>query len=481
MTRSEGRITDRWDPAVRRVSRGRDGFVLGVTLLAVVLVPFTLTGVSVALDGLGSDLRAGPESIQWVVNGYSATFAGFMLITGTLADRWGPRRVFGSGVALFALCGLLSSVASSIVVLDIARLVAGAGAAATVTGSSALLAAQFGAERRAHVFGAFGTAIGGGLALGPSVAGVVTDALGWRAVFAVPAVLGLALVVATRWLPAGNADATSRLDVPGAVTFTGALLLLILGLVEGSVLGWTSPLVLGSFGLAVASLVAFVVIERRTAHPLLDVRAVLTAPFVGSCVAVSAAVGAFGPLLIYLPTLFQVEFGVGAAEAGVLLLALTAPSLVVPLLCGWLTRWIQPRILVVAGLVLVSSGCASFAAGWGVVAPLVVAGTGIAVAQGLLDGIAIGAAPSDAAGAAAGAFNTAKLTAETVGIAAVGAALIAATGGPMAGPVFPPTLRAVVAVLAGLVAAGAVTAGLLLGRRAPAATANGTVVEQGVA
>lgn len=449
--------------------------LLGVTLLAVVLVPFTLTGVSVTLDEIGTALHAGPQSIQWVVNGYSATFAGFMLVTGTLADRWGARRVFTTGVALFAGCGLISAAASSIIVLDLARLLAGAGAAATTTGASTLLAEHFGPEQRARVFGAFGAAIGGGLAVGPTVAGLVSEMLGWRAVFSIPAVIGLVIVALTRRLPGPVQGARAPLDVPGAMAFTAALLLLVLGLVEGSAMGWDSPVVVAALVLAALAMVAFATIERHSAHPLIDVRAVLTPPFLGACLAVTAAVGAFGPMLIYLPGYFRNEFGLGPAGAGALLLALTAPSLAVPVLCGWLTRWIAPRTLVVAGLALVAAGTGWLATGQAVVAPLVVAGVGVAVAQGLLDAVAIGAAPPDAAGAAAGAFNTAKLTAETVGIAAVGATLVAATGGRFTGPAFAPALRSAAGVLAVLAAvATLVVAGLLDSRRSTRAIPAGT-------
>lgn len=451
--------------------------MLAVALLAVVLVPFTLTGVSVALDGsdgMATSLRAGPSSLQWVVNGYSATFAGFMLVTGALADRWGPVRVFGGGVALFASCGVVSAAAGDVVLLDASRLVAGVGAAATTTGASALLAARFAPERRTRVFGAFGAAIGGGLALGPTLAGAVTDTLGWRAVFAIPAGVGLLLALATRWMPRPDTVATRTdaprsdapaLDVPGAVAITAALLLGVLGLVEGSDLGRTSPVVVVALVAALASFALFVVIERRSTHPLVDLRAVLTGPFLGACLAVAAAVGAFGPLLIYLPTFFQNALGLDAADAGVLLLALTAPSLVVPVLCGWLTRWVPPRVLVVAGVLLVTVGCGWFALGDAIVAPLLLAGIGIAVAQGLLDAVAIGAAPPEAVGAAAGAFNTTKLSAETIGIAAVGAALVGSSGVRLSGPALAPTLHAAAGVLAVIAAVAAGVVAVLLPAR----------------
>ncbi|MEU6084028.1 MFS transporter [Streptomyces sp. NPDC047108] len=437
-----------------------------LSLVAVFLVPFTLTGASVALTDIGTQLDASLAATQWVVNAYSATFAGFMLISGALADRWGRRRIFASGVALFALCAVISSSAQNIVVLDVARLVSGIGAAATTTGASAVLAETFTGPARARAFGLFGTTIGAGLAVGPTLTGLLVHTWGWRAAFAVPGAIGLLCLAFVRTMPASRPDTRGgRLDRAGGTLFTLALLALIFGLVEGPERGWDTAAVAGALAASAVLFAVFVVVERRVAEPLLDLRLFGTGRFLGLCLAVVAVVGLFGPLLTYLPAYFAEVAGMGTGEAGLSMIALTGPVLVVPLVCGALVRWIPGPVQVVASLVLVSAGAAWLATGWSLFPALVVTGVGVAVAQGLLDGLAVDAVPAEHAGAAAGTFNTAKLTAETLGIAAVGAVLAARTGGRLSGPRFPEALHLTLWCFAGLcLVSAAVTAVLLRSR-----------------
>ncbi|MFD7503802.1 MFS transporter [Streptomyces sp. NPDC059850] len=436
-------------------------------LMAVFLVPFTLTGASVALTDISAQLDASLAATQWVVNAYSATFAGFMLITGALADRLGRRRVFVSGVALFAVCALISAAAQDIVVLDVARLISGVGAAATTTGASAVLAEAFTGPARSKVFGLFGTTIGIGLAFGPTLAGLLVDSWGWRAAFALPGVIGLGCLVFFRSLPASRPAASrGQLDRAGGTLFTLALLLLIFALVEGPELGWGSVAVAGSLVASVVLSVAFVAVERRVAEPLLDFRLFGTGRFLGLCLAVVAVVGLFGPLLTYLPAYFHAVAGMSTGEAGLSMVALTGPVLFIPLICGALVRWVPGSVQVVASLVLVAAGSAWLATGSSLLPALVVTGVGVAVAQGLLDGLAVDAVPAEHAGAAAGTFNTAKLTAETLGIAVVGAVLAARTGGRLSGPRFPEALHLTLWIFAGLCLVSAVATALLLRSRA---------------
>ncbi|MFJ9123503.1 MFS transporter [Streptomyces sp. NPDC102340] len=444
----------------------RSGAVLATTLVALFLVPFTLTGASVALSDIARQLDVGLSDTQWVVNAYSATFAAFMLVTGSWADRCGARRVFAAGVALFAACGLLAATAGNIWLLDAARLLAGIGAAATTTGASAVLAGAFTGRSRARVFGLFGTTIGVGLAFGPTVASQLVDGFGWRAAFALPGLVGAVCLLGVPLLPRPSAPrATARQGDPaGAICFTVGLLALVFTLVEGPLLGWTSPLVWASAAITVAALALFVRCERTAARPLLDLRHVGTGRFAALCLAVAAVVGLFAPLLTYLPTYFTRTVGMTPSTAGWAMLALTAPVLVLPLLCGYLVRWIPARVQVVASLVLVAAGAAWMATGASLLPALLVAGGGVAIAQGLLDGQAVDAVPVEHAGAASGAFNTAKLTAETVGIAAVGAVLAQTTRGTLTGPGLADGLHSVLWCFAALCLASAAAIAALLRR-----------------
>ncbi|WP_394825694.1 MFS transporter [Pendulispora albinea] len=421
-----------------------------VSLIALFLIPFTLSGASVALTRITADLHTTLAATQWIVNGYCATFAGFMLVTGSLADRYGRRRMFLAGVALFSICALVSALATNIVLLDLARVVAGIGAAATVTGASAVLAQAFTGAARTRIFGLFGATIGLGLAFGPSMAGLLMGSFGWRSAFGLPGVIGLITLAFFRLLPESRHAVTATMDWAGTAAFTSALMALILVVVEGPELGWTSPLVLIALLGSLVLFPLFIRIERRVSDPMLDLRLLTSPRFLGPSIAMVAIVAVFGPLVVYLPSYFMATQALTAARAGALVLLLTGPMLVVPILCGMVTHWVNPSTQVLASLVMVGAGAAWFAGTDRYIGPLLLMGIGIAIATGLLDGMAVGSMPAEQAGMASGLFNTIKLTGETLAIAIVGSVLSARTSGTLAGAEYPAAMDLSLWVLSAL-------------------------------
>ncbi|SCE70245.1 MFS transporter [Micromonospora mirobrigensis] len=466
--------------------RNHPAVVLVAVLLSTLALPVSLTGASVALPEVGRDLDAGLAAVQWVVNGYNATFASFMLATGALADLFGRRRVYAVGLALFAAGGLLASVAQGIVLLDLARALSGVGAAAAATSASALLAGAFHGRARARAFGVFGTTIGAGLAFGPSIAGLLIEAFGWRAVFAAPAlVAALVLVVLVPLLPESRQPGAGRVDWPGTVTFTAALLLLIFGFVQGPEFGWSAPVIVAAFVAAVALLVAFVRVERRSAHPMFDLSLLANPRFVGICLAAATIVAVLVPLLVYLPSYLTTVVGVSPGAAGATLILLTAPTLVLPLLTGVLTRLVPATTVTVVSVAVVGAGAAWATvlgphAGTGTLAgPLLTIGVGVGLSIGLLDAIAIGSVAPERAATGAGMINTARLASETVAIAVVGAVLASTTGGRLADPGFTGGLRTVLWAMTGLALAAAVATAVLARRGLRRATAAGSAYPGG--
>ncbi|MFC0007371.1 MFS transporter [Micromonospora siamensis] len=466
--------------------RNHPAVVLVAVLLSTLALPVSLTGASVALPEVGRDLDAGLAAVQWVVNGYNATFASFMLATGALADLFGRRRVYAVGLALFAGGGLLASAAQDIVLLDLARALSGVGAAAAATSASALLAGAFHGRARARAFSVFGTTIGAGLAFGPSIAGLLIEAFGWRAVFAAPAlVAALVLVVLVPLLPESRQPGAGRVDWPGTVTFTAALLLLIFGFVQGPDYGWSAPVIVAAFVAAVALLVAFVRVERRSAQPMFDLSLLANPRFVGICLAAAVIVAVLVPLLVYLPSYLTTVVGVSPGRAGATLILLTAPTLVLPLLTGVLTRLVQATTVTVVSVALVAVGAAwatvlgPHASTGTLAGPLLTIGGGVGLSIGLLDAIAIGSVPPARAATGAGMINTARLASETVAIAVVGAVLASTTGGRLADPGFTGGLRTVLWVMAGLALAAAVATALLARRGLPRAEAAGSAYPGG--
>lgn len=434
--------------------RGSRWVALVAALLSSVSLPITLTGASVALPAIAANLSADLTSVQWVVTGYNATFASFMLASGSLADLFGRRLVYASGVALFAVTGLSSVIASDILLLDVLRALAGVGGAAAAASGAALLAASFDGPARARVFGLFGTALGAGLAFGPTVAGVLVDAFGWRAAFGAPAGVALVVLSLVPLLPESREPGRPKVDWTGTVTFTCALLLLIFVLVQGPALGWTSPLAAGAFTASALLLVAFIRVERRQPRPMFDASLLASRRFVAFSAAAATVVCVLIPLLIYLPAYFTNVLKMTAGQAGATLLLLTGPTLVLPLISGALTKWVPPAAIVGASVALAGLGAAWLTvigpgiATTGLAGPLLAIGAGMGLSTGLIDGLAIGSVDTRRAGTAAGMFNTSRLASETIVIAVFGAVVASLTGGQLHDPGFTEGLHIVLWAMA---------------------------------
>lgn len=352
---------------VRSVKR-RSPLVLPVVLLAVFVMPISISGTAIALPAIAHDLGPNPGPLQWVINGFNAAFALFTLIWGPISDRIGHRGTFVIGVILILIASLLSAFAPSLLILDSGRLLAGAGGAAIFTGSSAILSNAFSDAERGRAFAFFGTTIGLGLALGPTISGLLVGGLGWRGVFVAFALVMVLALIGSAVLPKIHAH---REAGQKSIDFT----------------------LLGN--------------RRFLAFAL---------------VPVAAAVG-YVTMLSYLPVALSAIHGLSAAAAGLFMLPMTIPVLVGPLLAAQLVqrvRWISPMTmihlalfaLVVGDLGLLLLG-PSVSLGW-LVAPMILLGFGFGFPIGLVDGEALASVPARNAGTAAGLLNFLRLGSEAV-------------------------------------------------------------------
>ncbi|MEV4615207.1 MFS transporter [Kitasatospora sp. NPDC049258] len=414
-----------------------------ITLIAVCvscgLLPASLTGTSVALPSIGSHLDASLVSLQWVVNAYNLTFASVMLAAGSIADLVGRRRMFGSGLVVFTLCTLGAALVSDIVVLDLLRALAGVGAAMVLTAASALLAQTFDGPARMRAFGFLGSSFGLGLALGPSMGGLLVQAGGWRAVFLCHAAISALVLLSLPFLRESRDPDATGVDWPGALTFSGSLFAATLALVEGPQLGWGDPLVLALLALAAVLLAGFVLAEQRQARPMFELSLLRRPQFVAvSLMPVLLAFG-FVCLLVLLPSYFIGINGMSTRAAGLTMLLLSGPVLLLPMAAGVLTRAVSTRVLLGVSLLLVGLGAIWLTAidrdstTADLAGPLLVIGTGVGISFGLLDGAAVGTVDASRAGMAAGMFNTLRLTGETVAIAGMSAVLVSLTRNRLTG------------------------------------------------
>ena len=402
------------------------------TLLAVCVATFMLlidvTIVNVALPDIQRDLDASLSSLQWVVDAYALTLASFLLVFGSIGDRLGRRRVFSIGFGLFIVASFICGLATTPTMLNFARGLQGAGAAAMFATALALIAQEFEGRERANAIGIWGATVGGAVAIGPLVGGVITEHLGWEWIFFVNVPIGLAALVMTE-TKLVNVKATDPqpIDWPGLVTFSTALFALIFGLIRGNAEGWGSPLIVSCLAGAVVLLAAFVAIELRRKNSMLDMALFRKPSFTGvSIVAFCLSAGMFA-MFLYLTLYIQGVLQYSPLEAGLRFLPLSLLSFVVAPIAARLSERIPFRALMGTGLFLVGIGLVlmhgiDVGDSWtGLLAGFILAGIGVGMTNPGIASVAIGVVDPRRAGMASGINSTFRQVGIATGVAALGA------------------------------------------------------------
>jgi len=408
------------------------------TLIAVSVATFMLlldiTVVNVALPSIRQDLGASFSDLQWVVDAYALTLAAFVLTAGSLADTFGRRRVFATGLAIFSLASLLCGIAPGPLFLNLSRAVQGVGAAVMFAVSLALLAQEFAPGReRGAAMGVYGGTIGVAVAVGPLVGGALTDWLGWEAIFYLNLPIGAAVLALTHLKVRESRDPDAvRVDWPGVATFSGSLFLLVLALVRGEDDGWGSTPILLLFAGSALLLATFVAIERRVAEPMLPLRLFRRAAFTGVQIAAFAISASMFALFLYLTLYLQSYLGHSPLEAGLRYLPITIASFVAAGITGaTLIARVQARFLLSVGLAAVGVGLLLMSGigatdEWTTLLPgFLVAGVGIGMLNPVIADVAVSVVPKEQSGMAAGINDTFRQIGIAIGIAALGAIFLA--------------------------------------------------------
>ncbi|MGR3866980.1 MFS transporter [Streptomyces graminifolii] len=353
-------------------------FTMPVILLAVFVLPMGISGTSVALPQIASDLGSSPTLLQWVVNGFNAAFAVFTLVWGVLSDRMGYKRTFIAGAGLMVVASVISAASTNMITVDVARTLAGVAGAAIFTGSSAILSnAHTSPEARMRNFAIFGATIGLGLALGPTLAGLIVDWAGWRGIFLIYGILVAISFAFSKKLP----------DIRH---------------------------------------------ERTPGQKIVDFSLLRNYRFLAmSLVPVAAAIG-FVTLMTYLPVALSAIRGMSPAQAGLFMLPMSIPVLLGPLLTGRLIKSVRratPMTMIYVSLVFLVVGDIGMLLLDPhkplvlLVLPMILLGFSFGLPIGLVDAEAIGSVPPQNSGTAAGVLNFLRLGSEAVVIGAYSAAL----------------------------------------------------------
>jgi DHA2 family methylenomycin A resistance protein-like MFS transporter len=429
------------------------------------MVILDATAVNLALPALRQDLGGGITGLQWVVDGYTLAFAALLLSAGVAGDRFGPRRVFLTGLVLFTAASAGCALAPSIGILVLIRLIQGAAAALLVPSSLTLLQASYpGRRERARAVGLWGGIGGLAAASGPVLGGGLTAAASWRLVFAINIPVGLFAWWLTRRRVAGPAGIRDRrADPAGQLTAVVALTALTAGLIEAGPHGWASWPVAAGLIIAAGAAVAFVAAERRAASPMLPLpllgRPALSA---GSAVGLLINLGFYGQLFAYSLYLQQIR-GDSPLTAGLSLLPEAAAVPVASVLSGRLTARHGPRVTMITGLTVGAAGLfglivtAHGTPYWLLVLPMLAAGTGMALTMPAATTAVMESAPASRGGTAAGLLNTARQVGGALGVAVAGSLVSGRLG-------FVPGLRLALMVCGGAFVLGAIVTRAALGR-----------------
>jgi len=402
------------------------------TLIAVSIGTFMLlldvTIVNVALPSIQSSLHSSFSDLQWVVDAYALTLASLLLTAGSLADLYGRRIVFAFGLALFSAASLLSGLATDPLMLNLARGAQGIGGAAMFATSLALLGNAFRGAERGLAFGVWGAITGVAVAVGPVVGGAITSAISWRWIFLVNVPIGVAAVMITlaRVDESRDPNAT-RPDIPGVITFSGALAALVYALIKSNTLGWSSPTVVACLVGSVILLVAFLVIEHVQSAPMFDLSLFRKPTFAGGSIAAFALSAGLFALFLYLTLYLQDVLGLSPLQTGLRFLVLSGGILLTSTVSGRLTASVPIRFLIGPGLMLVALGLLLMrglteSSGWTHLIPgFILAGAGTGLINPPLASTAIGVVPPARAGMASGINSTFRQVGIATGIAGLGA------------------------------------------------------------
>jgi EmrB/QacA subfamily drug resistance transporter len=464
-------MTDEWI----RFGTSRARWVLAATALGSGMAFLDGTVVNVALPAMGEEFDAEVAGLQWIVNAYMLPLAALILLSGSLGDRLGRRRVFVVGVIWFAVASVICTVAPSIEVMIAGRVLQGIGGALLTPGSLAILQTSFAPSERGKAVGAWSGLTSVAAAVGPFVGGTLIDSGSWRLIFLLNIPIALVTVLVTlRHVPETRDEtATGKLDLAGAVLATLGLAGLTFGLIHAGDGGFSDPLVLSSLAVGVVALAVFVEVERRSSHPMLPPGIFANIRFTGANLVTIAVYGGLGTATFLLVVYLQTVLGYSALWAGASLLPMTLLMLALSGYAGGLADRIGARIPMTVGPLLMAAGFllmlriepgVSYVNA--VLPAVVVLGLGLVATVAPLTATVLGSVEDHHAGIASGVNNAIARSAQLMAVAAIPIAA-GITGDSYRDPVaFSNGFAKALWISAAMAVAGGVLAWVTLGDRA---------------
>src|SRR4051812_20853043 len=413
--------------------------VLLICCTSLFIVGLDVTVVNVALPSIGRELDAGISGLQWTVGAYTVVLASLLMFSGSMADRIGRKRTFVTGLSVFSVASLLCSLAPSVELLVVFRVLQAVGGSMLNPVAMSIITNTFTDPReRAQAVGVWGAVFGISMALGPIVGGTFVASVGWRSIFWINIPVLLAAIVLTlRFVPESKAPRPRRFDPVGQLLVIVLLASLTYGIIEAPSRGWSSPVILGVLSASAAALVGLLVYEPRRGEPLVELRFFRSIPFASAIVISVAAFAAFGGFL-FLNTLYLQEArGLTPLQAGLATVPLALMTVLLSPLSGRIVGRRGPRLpLALAGVCFVTA-CVMLSGidrdtslAW-LLAAYVVFGAGFGLVNAPITNTAVSGMPRAQAGVAAAIATTSRQVGQTLGVAVVGAIVTSRVVGPV--------------------------------------------------
>jgi len=414
---------------MRLNEENRRWWTLAAMCFALFMVMLDNTVVNVALPSIQRDLGTSLAGLEWTVNAYTLVFGVLLVTGGRLGDIFGRRRIFLTGVVLFAAASAFAGFAQSPAWLITGRALLGVGAALMMPATLSIITNAFPPHERGRAIGTWAGVSALALAIGPVLGGVLVEHVSWQSIFFINLPVAAGAIVVTLFATRESRDETvlPKVDIVGVATITAGLTALTLALVEANSWGWGSPRIIALFALAIAGLAAFFYVERRVAVPMVDLSFFASRTFGGANIVAFVVSFAMLGMFFFLTLYMQNVLNYSPLEAGIRFLPTTLMVIIVAPIAGRLTDKIGPRSLITGGLALVSismlwQSFLSAQTGYGfLVGGFVVMGIGIALVMSPMSAAAMNAVDKTKAGVASGILAMSRMVGGTLGIAVLGA------------------------------------------------------------
>ena len=447
-------------------SENRKWWTLGAVAVGLFMIMLDNTVVNVAVPSIQRDLGVGLSELQWIVTGYALSFAALMLTGGKLADMFGRRRIFVTGIVIFTIASLFCGLADTGQSLIGWRIVQGVGAALMNPATLAIISATFPPRQRGMAIGIWAGVSALALAIGPLVGGLLTEHLSWSWVFFVNVPVGVLGVAASYLLIDESRDMSEeqRLDLAGLVTSGLGLFALTYGLIEANTYGWSSARIVGSFVAAAVLLGSFVILELRQRVPMLDLTLFRNGTFAGANVVILMVGLAMFGVFFFVSLYMQNILGFSAVQAGAAFLPMTVLIILVAPVAGKLSDRIGSRWLMTGGMTLLGiqllyySTLGTTANFWDLLPALLIGGVGMSLTMTPSAAAIIGSVPTDKAGVGSAVMNSMRQVGGSIGVALIGAIIAAKVGDQRSPEAFVDGFSTALVVASGFAFVGAIVA-----------------------